>query len=409
MNEGAESTIEAGAAGAPEGAVNQPSTEDIQSMYDGLGIKATAPSGKPKGRPKASDVRAKNSPKDAAGNTDARDSKNDDDKGKPKDAPNPGKDGDSGNDIDEKGTKERKDTAKVSDKSEETDDSVRKAKPGSEDDSKRGSEEDPKPGDNGSGQEEDKQESSEEEGKRPGKSNPKIEQRFQRLANESREKDEVIADLQQKLQAATSAQQQTQIDQEDPEYTIDDFRKVRDENDNILDLDENQAELAFRRWKDGYDQRKTEREAKVNHERQAEEGRAAAIHALMDSSVRAYDTLTGLLDTYPQLNSEHKEFDQELSDSVMPIIQDMVIYQPGTEPDNQNGTQPVVIGLKMDPTKILDAMNKIRESKRTLPLNGVNDNVEVKSNVNVPHSRSSDPTVNAANELMKSLNINKRF
>jgi len=38
----------------------------------------------------------------------------------------------------------------------------------------------------------------------------------------------------------------------------------------------------------------------------------------------------------------------------------------------------------------------------------VNDSVEVGSNVSVPHSRSSDPNVNAANDLYKQLGIKKR-
>jgi hypothetical protein len=70
---------------------------------------------------------------------------------------------------------------------------------------------------------------------------------------------------------------------------------------------------------------------------------------------------------------------------------------------------PVIVGLKVDPKKILAALRSIGNKKRNLPLNGVNDNVESRSNVNVPHSRSSDPTVNAANDLYKELGINKRI
>jgi hypothetical protein len=67
------------------------------------------------------------------------------------------------------------------------------------------------------------------------------------------------------------------------------------------------------------------------------------------------------------------------------------------------------MGLNINPKKILDGMKKIQSTKRALPLNGLNDNVEVRSNVNVRHSRSSDPAVHAANELYKELNINKRL
>jgi hypothetical protein len=103
------------------------------------------------------------------------------------------------------------------------------------------------------------------------------------------------------------------------------------------------------------------------------------------------------------------KFDADFAAEALPIIKDSIEYLPGTEPGNAEDNLPVIVGLKLHPKRILDALKKMENKKRELPLNGVNDNVESRSNVAVPHSRSSDPTVQAANELMKELKIDKRF
>lgn len=396
--------IEAGAAGAPEGTPPvEPTTDEVGKMYKELGIKAPAPTGKPKGRPKSTKVRAEDvSDKDADDTKSGRKNEAKGSEDKPKDAPTTDKNGDSGDDTDSKSKEVSKDSAEVSDESEKADGGVREDESKSEGDSEPGSEEDSDNGDDGTSEDED------EAGKRPGKSNPKIEQRFQKLTNEVKERDELIERLQRELQETTRQQEQAKIAEEDPEYTMEDFRKVRDEDGNILDLDDNEAELAWRRWQDGYNQRKSEREARYHYEQEQARYQEEQAQKLMQSSVEAYDTLTGILDSHPELNPQSPEFDQDFSDSVLPIIEDSILYQPGTEPGNDDNLQPVIVGFKVNPKGILDAMNRIKNSKRSLPLNGVNDNVDVRSNVNVPHSRSSDPTVNAANELYRELGINKR-
>lgn len=407
-------SIEAGAAGAPEGAFEQPTTDDIQAMYDDLGIKSPAPTEKPKGRPKTANVRAKDDTKNGAGDTDSGAEKDDADKGESKNAPNSSKDGDSGDDSDSKGAKKRKDSTEVSDKSEKADEGVRDDKSGGEEHSERGSKEDADAGDGGTGQDADESGDEEEagkdsEGKRPGKSNPEVERRFQKLTSEVRERDQLIEELEKEIQTIQRKQQEAQVSQEDPEYTIDDFRKVRDEDGNILDLDNEQAELAWRRWQDGYNQRKAERDARVSRDEALHQSQREAAEHLMRSSVAAYDTLVGIYENTPELNVESPQFDQEFSDQVMPIIEDAVIYQKGTEPGNTSGQKPVIVGLKVDPNRIISAMNAIRHSKRRIPLNGMQDTVESSSNTRVSHSRSSDPTVKAANDLYKELGITKRL
>lgn len=407
-------------AGQAEGSAPEPSADEVQSMYDDLGIKAKAPSGKSAGRPKASEVRTEKSGKDGAKDSDAGNGKNSDDKDKSKNASDSGKDGDSGDDSDSKGSKVGKDSGKVSDKSEEADDSVRNSKSRDEGDSERPGEGDSDEGDGGTGKaadesgsekgEESESGSEEEQGKRPGKSNPAVEKRMQQLAADRKEALERAEAAEKKLQEAARAQEQAKIAQEDPEYTVDDFRKVRDnKTGEILDLTPEQAELAWRRWKDGYDQRGEERQAKQNYADRVRQHEETQTRALMQRSVEAYDALAALQDEYPELVSTSGKFDEDFAAEAMPIIQEAIEYAPGTEPGNKEDKLPVIIGLRIDPNKILKALKGISNKKRNLPLNGVNDNVESKPNVNVPHSRSSDPTVNQANDLYKELGINKRF
>lgn len=405
--------IEERPAGAPEGAVaEEPNIEDIKALYEATGVKAPVPTGKPKGRPKATDVRAKDSKdKDSKDSSDGQ-PKDKNDKGEPKDAPIADENGDSGDKADPKGKKVGKDAATVPDESEETDAGVRKAEPKDEKDSKRGGEKDPERGTEDAGEEKDESGDSEkddEKGKRPGKSNPEVEKRFQRLTEEKRERDELIQTLQKQLQEKNQAVEQSKIAQEDPEYTIDDFRKVRDRDGDIVDLDPERAELAWRRWKDGYDQRGAEREAKIAHEAAETERRSEMERQLMQKSSDAYDSLAALQDDYPELVSTSGKFDPDFAAQALPIIEESFEYLPGTEPGNAEKNLPVIIGMKLHPKKILDAMKSISEKKRNLPLNGVNDNVESRSNVAVPHSRSSDATVNAANDLYKELGIKKRI
>lgn len=410
--EGAEQ-VESGAGGGEQRATA--TEKEARELHESLGIKSTFTSDKSKKRPKAANVRDKDvSKKEDDDSDDGRKPKSRSDS-KPKDAPDSDKDGDSGNDNSPKKSQKREEDGKVHGESEEAGEGVHKAESRTEKDSEQGGEgdaDDTAPGTRQAADDEgDAEEEGEEDGqgKRPGKSNPKIEQRFQKLNSDLKERDDVIAELQQKLQEATQQQRQEKIDAEDPVYEVEDFKKVRNEKGEILELDDDQAELAFRRWQDGYNQRKAERDAKYNQEMSLQEAQQQYQQEQMQKSVEAYDTLTSILENYEELDVRSDKFDQELSDAVMPIIQDVIIYQEGTEPGNEEGNQPVIVGMSMNPAKMLDVINKIRNTQRTLPLNGINDNVESRSNVSVPHSRSSDPTVNQANQLMKELKINKRF
>lgn len=369
---------------------------EVSKLYEDLGIDAPVPTGKAKGRPKSTAVRAKDAKADGDKDTKSGRQEKAQSNGEQKDAPASDKDGDLRDNTDEKGEKVGEDTGKVSEKPDEADEGVRKDKSETEEDTEQGSEDDAR-------------ERDEPVGKRPGKSNPEVEKRFQKLTSEIREREERIEELSRQLQDSTRQYQEHQVAVEDPEYTMEDFRRVRDENGEVFELDDDQAELAFRRWQDGYNQRKSEREAAYQHQQQQEQLANDTTQRLMESSAQAYDTLTGIMDEYPELNPDSPEFDEELSNDITPVIQDMIIYQPGTEPGNDGGYQPVIVGLKMNPTKILSIINKVKTAKRNLPLNGGYDSVEVGSNVGYHRGRSSDTMVNAANDLYKELGIEKRL
>lgn len=416
MNDGQDQQVEeieqpANAGGVTrEGAVaEQPTTDEVAKMYDELGIKAPKPTDKSKGRPKTSAVRAKDGDDNDDADTKSERKQSNASESKSKDAPADDKDGDAGNDTDAKGAKVSKKDGEVSDESEETELGVRKTKSAAEAQTERGSEEDAESGADRTGQDADDSDDETEEGKRPGKSNPKVEQRFQRLTTEVRERDELIEKLRSELQETTQQREQAKIAQEDPEFTVEDFAKVRDEEGNIIDLDPERAELAWRRWKDGYEQRAEQRNAEANRQVALEQAQSEYSDNIMRQSVEAYDTLANLMDEYPELVSASSKFDASFASKAMPVIQEAIMYQEGTEPGNPEGNKAVIMGLKLNPKVILDALKGIQAEKRALPLNGLNDNVESRSNVNVQHSRSSDPTVNAANELYKSLKIDKRL
>lgn len=414
-------------AGAPEGKVEaEPSANEIKELYEATGVKAPVPTGKPKGRPKTSDVRAKDDKKNASGNSNSgSEEKDDDDKSKSKNAPASSKDGDSGGKADSKGSKDSKATGKVQDESGDSDEGVRDSESAGKSDSERGREEDSEQRTERTGQEaHDEGSEAEEEGddeknnevKRPGKSNPEVEKRMQRLAAERKEALERAEKAEKALQETTRKQAQERVAQEDPEYTIQDFKKVRDnKTGEIKELNDEEAELAWRRWKDGYDQRATERQARENYEAERVERAEATTRQLMKDSADAYDAIAGLMDEFPELvekfpdGTVNENFDEDFATDALPIIQEAIEYLPGTEPGNPNDKLPVIVGLKIDPKKILKAFKGISNKKRSLPLNGVNDNVESRSNVAVPHSRSSDPAVNAANELYQELGIKKRI
>lgn len=406
----------AGAAGAPEGtAVAEPTSDDVASMYKELNIKAPVPTGKAVGRPKSSTVRAKDGTDDK--DADTKPGRKEDKSGdsKSKDAPTDDNDGAPGDAADAASKEVGKTDGKVSGKSKEADDGVRGDKSRAEEDTERGSEDGADGGADGAGQKahdeggEEEEGQDAEEGKRPGKSNPEVERRIQKLTAEKREAIERAETLEKKLLEKEQLVKQAKIAAEDPEYTVGDFRKVQDKEGNIIDLDEDQAELAWRRWKDGYEERAEQRQAKANHEAAEAEKAEEASRQVMAESVKAYDTLSALMDEYPELVETSGKFNGSFAAKAMPVIKAAMQYLEGTEPGNAEGNKPIITGLKIDPRVLLDAMKEIDTEKRSLPLNGTNDNVEARSNVAVPHSRSSDPTVQAANDLMKTLNINKRF
>ena len=383
--------------------------KEVGELYKDLGIKASVPTGKAKGRPKASSSGNKKAAKqDDASVESEKGREADDSKDQPETPPTSDKDGADGNEADtsskkdgKKSGQDGKENPEVSEDSDKDEKAVRDSKSKDNQETSEAGEDDAEQGDEGDRES--------KEGKRPGKSNPEVEKRFQRLTEEKRERDEHIARLERQLQEKERAVQQTQVAQEDPEYTVEDFYKVQDNEGNVVDLDQDEAELAWRRWKDKYDERSSQREQQAQAQAEQAKYEADFNRQVMDRSTQAYDSLESLMNDYPELVSTSGQYDKEFAKVAMPIIEDSIDYLPGTEPGNPEENLPIILGLKINPKQILDAMKRIGDAKRSLPLNGINDNVEARSNVAVPHSRSSDPTVHAANELYKELGIDKRF
>lgn len=377
---------------------------EVEQLYKDLNIKAKVPSAKPKKRPKADDGGdSKDTESDDASGKSGKGRQTDDSKDQSKATSNTSTDGAERDDSDTSSKEVGKKTGKDGEKGRGVSES------GKEDES--GVSED-EPSDNeeaGEASREDAETTDDSAGKRPGKSNPEVERRFQRLTEEKRERDERITELENQLRQVTMERQQEQVNSQDPEYTIDDFRRVQDEHGNVVDLDPEQAELAWRRWRDGYQQRAAERQAELHRQAELERQQQEYQQKVMQESTEAYDTLTNILESTPELDDESPEYDEQFAKEVMPIIQDLVTYQEGTEPGNPDGNQPVITGMKMNPKRMLDVISRIKNAKRNLPLNGLNDNVDTRSNVNVPHSRSSDPSVRQANDLYAELGIKKRL
>lgn len=406
-------------AGVAEGSADGATQSEVASLYKDLGIKAPVPTGKTKGRPKASDVRAEDDKKNGAGSADSKrqGAENANDKNKSANAPDSNNDDDSGNKANSKGAKNGSDDDELQDESGKTDKAVRGAKSRTDEDSERGREEDSERGAGGAGQEAHDEEDSEEEaganaeaGKRPGKSNPAVEQRFQKLTQDLRDRDAEVERLQAELQKTAQEKAQARVAEADPEYKVEDFKMVRDnKTGEIKELTDEQAELAWHRWKQGYDQRAEERQAETNRQAGLVQREQEITTRIMNESVQAYDTIASLMEEFPELVKTSGQFDEDFALEAMPLIEEAIEYMPGTEPGNAEGKLPIIVGLRVDPRRTLNALKKVNNKKRGLPLNGVNDNVESRSNVAVPHTRSSDPTVAAANDLYKQLGINKRI
>ncbi len=422
MNEGEENVaIEAGATGASEGAFTEPTAEEIAELYKATGVKAPVPTDKSKKRSKTSDGGDKKASKEDDGSSESgKGQKADDSKDKSKAASASGSDGSDGDDVDEKSKKVSKadgkngqEDSEVSGDGDEDAKGVSDSKSKDNQDASKTGEDDVEQGAERSGQKSDDEDGEAEEGKddevkRPGKSNPEVEKRFQKLTEEKRAAEQRAAELEKRLQEKDEIVEKAKLAQEDPEYTIDDFRKVQNSEGEIIELDANQAELAWRRWKDGYDQRSEERQAEANRAAARAEHQAEVERQVMEESVKAYDTLASLQDEFPELVTGDS-YDPDFAAEAMPIVEESIQYLEGTEPGNAEDKLPVIIGLKINPKQILTALKNINTKKRSLPLNGVNDNVESGSNVSVTHSRSSDPTVQAANDLYKELGIKKRL
>lgn len=369
--------------------------KQAKQLYEEFGVKADIP--KTRGRPKKSD-----SGDEGKSEVDKRTSnekrKNGSNQSKPKDEASSDDNDDSGNESQKVVKKDAKDNSKVSKDAEKTGDGTDEDKSEQDGSSERGS--------SGDSERDDEGNESGEEVKRPGKSSPAAERRIRQLNSE---KNEAVARAEQAEHKYAQLQQQLEqerVQLEDPEYTLEDFRHVQDENGNILELDDIQQELAYRRWKDGYNERQAERENQALQSQIQDYREYQQSEEIMRKSVEAYDLLNNILENTAELDVRSDKFDKEFSDTIMPLIEGSLEYAPGTEPGNPYGNNPVITGFSLDPRLILRAASTLRNTKRNIPLNALDATVE-SEDAAYYHSPSSDPLEQAADKLYKMYGIKK--
>ena len=369
--------------------------KQAKQLYEEFGVKADVP--KTRGRPKKSDSgdEGKSEVDKRTSNTKRGDGSN---QSKPKDEASSDDNDDSGNESQKVVKKDAKDNSKVSKDAEKTGDGTDEDKSEQDGSSERGS--------SGDSERDDEGNESGEEVKRPGKSSPAAERRIRQLNSE---KNEAVARAEQAERKYAQLQQQLdqeRVQLEDPEYTLEDFRHVQDENGNILELDDIQQELAYRRWKDGYNERQAERENQALQSQIQDYREYQQSEEIMRKSVEAYDLLNNILENTAELDVRSDKFDKEFSDTIMPLIEGSLEYAPGTEPGNPYGNNPVITGFSLDPRLILQAASTLRNTKRNIPLNAFDATVE-SEDAAYYHSPSSDPLEQAADKLYKMYGIKK--
>ena len=369
--------------------------KQAKQLYEEFGVKADVP--KTRGRPKKSD-----SGDEGKSEVDKRTSnekrKNGSNQSKSKDEASSDDNDDSGNESQKVVKKDAKDNIKVSKDAEKTGDGTDEDKSEQDGSSERGS--------SGDSERDDEGNESGEEVKRPGKSSPAAERRIRQLNSE---KNEAVARAEQAERKYAQLQQQLEqelVQLEDPEYTLEDFRHVQDENGNILELDDIQQELAYRRWKDGYNERQAERENQALQSQIQDYREYQQSEEIMRKSVEAYDLLNNILENTAELDVRSDKFDKEFSDTIMPLIEGSLEYAPGTEPGNPYSNNPVITGFSLDPRLILQAASTLRNTKRNIPLNALDATVE-SEDAAYYHSPSSDPLEQAADKLYKMYGIKK--
>lgn len=369
--------------------------KQAKQLYEEFGVKADVP--KTRGRPKKSDSgdEGKSGVDKRTSNTKRGDGSS---QGKPKDETSSDDNDDSGNESQKVVKKDAKDNSKVSKDAEKTDSGTDEDKSEQDGSSERGS--------SGDSERDDEGNESGEEVKRPGKSSPAAERRIRQLNSE---KNEAVARAEQAERKYAQLQQQLEqerVQLEDPEYTLEDFRHVQDENGNILELDDIQQELAYHRWKDGYNERQAERENQALQSQIQDYREYQQSEEIMRKSVEAYDLLNNILENTAELDVRSDKFDKEFSDTIMPLIEGSLEYAPGTEPGNPYGNNPVITGFSLDPRLILQAASTLRNTKRNIPLNALDATVE-SEDAAYYHSPSSDPLEQAADKLYKMYGIKK--
>ena len=200
---------------------------------------------------------------------------------------------------------------------------------------------------------------------------------------------ELVSEVKHYKNELAKRQQQEEIAKlqaEDPVYTREDFNIVVDEDGDAIQLTPEQADAEYAKWRAGYLERQIVRDQQMQLE--------------MAQTTRVHDEIAQIISEYPEFDANSDKFDKELSDTLLPLIENSLQY-------NNSGQ---VIGTTVSLRELASGLSKIANRKPTLSLNKISS-AENRSSVSTPKSGRTGTTKQAqeVNEMYKELGIKYRY
>ena len=164
--------------------------------------------------------------------------------------------------------------------------------------------------------------------------------RIQELAKEKNEWKEKYQKLEDQLN-------QEKIAKEDPVYTLDDFKRVKDEDGDEIELTEAEQKVAYYEWKEGYAQRQQAREQEALSQ--------------MAKATEFVDEISEAMEKYPEFDENSDKFDPELSALVVDTLKDTLILDDKGQ----------IVGSSISPMKIIDRFHSVASKKTPVSVNKI--------------------------------------
>ena len=120
----------------------------------------------------------------------------------------------------------------------------------------------------------------------------------------------------------------------------------------------------------------------------------------MAQTTRVHDEIAQIISEYPEFDANSDEFDKELSDTLLPLIENSLQY-------NNSGQ---VVGTTVSLRELASGLSKIANRKPTMSLNKISS-AENRSYASTPKSGRTGATKQAQeiNEMYKELGIKYRY